>query len=190
MASPEATRRETPRAWRWGMFFVVLAVLAVTAMILPIVYNLNQQLRPEELRLAQQRWWEGGPSDYDLSYSIQYDRERLAERHVVLVREGQIVWASCEGELVAVSPTVGAALGVGAGAGSSGGRDIPSILAYLKELLRDQEQSQGRNFLVVAFDPKTGWPRRFVRRVRGSSTREEWNLRVWEAGALERMGRR
>jgi hypothetical protein len=37
---------------------------------------------------------------------------------------------------------------------------------------------------VAAFDPKDGYPRRFISRVRGTSTREEWNLRLWPAGTL------
>jgi hypothetical protein len=169
---------------------VLLAGLAVTAMVLPILYNLGQQLRPEQLKEARQLWREAGPADYDLTYSVQYDREPLAERHVVLVRGGRIVWASCEGEVVQVSPAIGALIGLAAGGHGQGGRDIPAIFAHLEDLLRQEGESKRRNLLVAVFDPKTGWPRRFIRRVSGTSTREEWLLGVWPAGELERRPRR
>ena len=176
------------RSRRWVPFFVLLCCLAVTGVVLPIVYNLGQQLRPEQLAAAKARWQQSGPADYDLTFTLKYDREPQAERHVALVRGGRVVWSSCEGELVQVSPAVGAAIGVAAGGSSRGGRDVPAIFAHLEALLAEGE-TQG-NFLVAVFDPKTGWPRRIIRRVRGTSTREEWNLRVWKPGEVERQARR
>ena len=176
------------RSRRWVPFFVILVGLAVTGVTLPIVYNLGQQLRPEQLAAAKALWAQSGPTDYDLTFTIKYDREPEAERHLVIVRQGRIVWASCEGELVQVSPALGAAIGVVAGGSSHGGRDVPAIFTHLEALLATGEK-QG-NFLVAVFDPKTGWPRRVIRRVRGTSTREEWNLRVWKPGEVERQARR
>lgn len=114
----------------------------------------------------------------------------MAERHVVLVRDGRIVWASCEGEVVQLAPPLGALLGVSAGGSNRGGRDVPAIFAHLDRLMQDQATAKRQNLLVAVFDPKTGWPRRIVHRVRGTSTREEWNLRVWPAGELERKATR
>src|SRR5262245_1791034 len=187
MASVSASRQVVSHSRAWVGFFLVLAGLAVTGVVVPIVYNLGQQLRPEQLAAAKDRWGREGSAEYDLTYTIQYDREREAERHVVVVREGRIVWASCEGEVVQVSPAVGAAAGVTAGAGLSGGRDVAAIFARLEELLAEEGESPRRNFLVAVFDPKEGWPRRIVWRVRGTSRREEWNLRVWPAGEVERQ---
>jgi len=180
--------RPAKRSLRWVAFFVILACLAVTGIVLPIVYNLGQQLRPEQLAAARERWELVGPADYDLTYTVKYDREPLAERHLVLVRDGKIVWASCEGEVVQVSPALGAALGVAAGGSGRGGRDVSAIFTHLEKLR--QEESAGRNFLVAVFDPKAGWPRRIIRRVGGTSAREEWDVRVWEPGELERRARR
>ncbi len=190
MASVAASRRVAARPRRWIVFFVLLAGLAALGVVLPIVYNLGQQLRPEQLAAAKELWGREGPADYDLTYTVQYDREREAERHVVVVRGGRVVWASCEGEVVQVSPAVGAAVGVTAGGTLRGGRDVPAIFARLEGLLAEEGEAGRRNFLVAVFDPKAGWPRRIIRRVRGTSTREEWNLRVWPAGEVERQARR
>lgn len=169
-------------------FFALLAGLVAAGITLPIVYNVGQQLRPEQLAAARQRWAEAGPADYDLTFTVQYDRERLAERHVVLVRDRRVVWASCEGEIVTVSPALGSLIGLPGAANQGPGRDVPAIFAHLEGLLA--EQGADRNFLVAVFDPKEGWPRRFIRRVRRSSTREEWNLRLWPAGELARKAQR
>ena len=48
-APPPAARRSR----RYLAFFAVLFVLAATGVALPIVYNLNQQLRPDELAAAR-----------------------------------------------------------------------------------------------------------------------------------------
>lgn len=182
------TARTEKRSRGWVVFFLILLGLAAAGVALPIVYNLGQQLRPEELAAAKARWEAEGPADYDLTYTVKYDREAQAERHVVVVRQGRIVWASCEGEVVQVSPALGALLGVAAGGTTRGGRDVAAIFARLEGLLG--EEGARRNFLVAAFDPKAGWPRRVVRRVRGTGTREEWDLRVWPAGELERRAGR
>ena len=56
------------RRWRrWVPFFLVLVALGAVAVVVPIVYNLRLQLRPEQLEQARQRWREQGPPDYDLS---------------------------------------------------------------------------------------------------------------------------
>jgi hypothetical protein len=176
-----------PSRWGWVVFFAVLGVLAAAAITLPIVYNLGQQLTPEMLAAARQRWRDHGPADYDLTFAIKYDREELPERHIVLVRGGKVVFASCEGEAVALAPALAAAVGLPAGGiGQGGARDVPAIFDHIEKLLNEKSTGQRRNFLVAVFDPHEGYPRRFIRRVRGTSTREEWDVRVWPAGALEK----
>lgn len=185
MALSAPVRSQKPRSRGWIVFFSLLVSLAGVAVTLPILYNLWQQLRPEQLVAARQRWQAVGPADYDLTYMVKYDGER-PERHIVLVRQGRVAWASCEGEVVQVAPGVGAVVGLTAGGSLRGGRDVPAMFARIQELLDEQDGSARRNFLVVLFDPTTGVPRKVVRRVRGTGTREEWNLRVWGAGELER----
>jgi hypothetical protein len=187
MEPSSAVPTPRPRSRAWVGFFVILVILAIVAMLLPIFYNLGQQLRPEQLQAARQRWRERGPSDYDLTFAITYDREPLPERHIVVVRGGKVVFASCEGEILSLSGALRTAAGLPAGGlGKTDGRDVPAIFDHIEALLREEGTAARRNFLVAVFDPKNGYPRRFIRRVRGSSTREEWNLRLWPAGTVER----
>ena len=182
---PPSDLARPTRSRGWIAFFAGLIVLAVTGVTLPIVYNIGQQLKAEELEAARERWQSSGPADYDLTFSIRYDRDQLAERHIVLVRDGMATFAVCEGEVVHAAPALGSLLGLaGVNAERQRPRDVPAIFRHIEDLLKDQEESDGKNFLVVAFDPKDGHPRRIVRRVRKSSIREEWQFRLWLPGEL------
>jgi hypothetical protein len=179
------------RSWGWIVFFVILTALCVVAITLPIVYNLGQQLRQEALDEARLRWREHGPDDYDLTFSVYIDRDRQPLRHLVLVRHGKAVFSTCEGEPVEFSPELSAALGLPlGGVGKSRGFTVPLLFDHLQNLLDEQQESEGKNFLVAVFDPTEGWPRRFVWRIRGTSRREEWNLKVWKPGELEEQAKR
>ena len=173
------------RSRAWIAFFAVLIAMAGAGVALPIVYNLRQQLTGDELEAARSRWDAAGPADYDLTFSIRYDGDQLAERHVVSVRDGKAALALCEGEVIYASSGVGSLLGL---AGYSGERqrprDMPAIFGHIANLLKEQEETGGKNFLAVAFDPKNGHPRRIVQRVRRSSTRQEWQFRLWLPGEL------
>src|SRR5262249_52823085 len=137
------------------------------------------------LEEARRRRAANGPADYDLTFSIQYDREPQAERHIVLVRGGRVEYAACEGQLRYVGAGIGALAGLPAG-GLRGGApvDVPGIFSRVERLLREAQERRGRDFLVATFHGEDGHPRRIIRRVRGTSTREEWNIRVWPAGSL------
>src|SRR5262245_66491076 len=116
------------KSWRWLVYFLVLVCLATAGVTLPIVYNLGQQLQPEQLEVAKERWQRNGPADYDLTYAITYDREKLAERHVVLVRGGRMVFASCEGEVVSLTPALSATIGLPLGGTAEG---VPGDVAAI-----------------------------------------------------------
>ena len=181
-AAPPCSRR---RSCAWIGYFALLAALGSIAVVTPIVYNLSQQLRQEQLDAARQRWRDNGPANYDLTYAVAYDGDPLAERHIVLVRGGKVVFASCEGEVRCLSPALGAAAGLPAGGlGKGDDLDVPAVFDHIAELLHEQSTASRGNFLVAVFDRKDGHPRRVVRRVRGTRTREEWNLRLWPAGEL------
>jgi hypothetical protein len=185
MHPPPVVPVSRPRSRAWVGYVMVLVLLSAVAATIPIVYNLGQQLRPENLETARQRWREHGPSDYDLTFAIRYDRERLPERHIVIVRGGKVVLAACEGEIQTLSPALQATAGMPAGGlCKDKGQDVPAILDHIADLLHEPDAN--RNFLVAAFDLADGHPRRIIRRVRASSTREEWNLRLWPADTLQR----
>jgi hypothetical protein len=171
---------------RWVGFFVVLALLSLTAMVLPIVYNLGQQLRREQWEAARQRWQERALRDYDLTFRVKLDRDLAQQRHVVRVRAGRVVVALVEGQVVFAEPALSGAIGLPfASATDAPPWSMEQIFAHLETLLREQEASGGRHFLVAVFDPSEGWPRRFVRRNRQTNQREEWDLKLWRVGELE-----
>ncbi|MBY0232916.1 MAG: hypothetical protein K2W96_26840 [Gemmataceae bacterium] len=178
------TRHHTPR-----LFFLVLAAMCVAAIALPIVYNLGQQLTQGQLDEAKARWREKGPEDYDLTFNIYQDRDPKPLRHLVAVRKGEVVFAAVEGVPSHVSPALGAALGLPMG-GKEPAFTVPLVFAHLQAMLDEEAEDGRKNFLVAVFDKETGFPRRFVRRVRRSSTREEWNLKVWKPGELDEEAKR
>ncbi len=82
------------RGWLW--YFLILAGLTVLAVVFLIWYNLSQQLRPEELAAARQRWQAKGLRDYRLTYTIKRG-EGAADSVVVVVRGGKTVSAAVNG---------------------------------------------------------------------------------------------
>src|SRR5262245_4015097 len=100
----------TPR--RWVPFFLTLAVLGTLAIALPLVYNLGQQLRPEQLEAARALWAERGPADYDLEVAVAFGRDARPQRYTVLVRGGRPVFSAGEDELQALAGPVSALAGL------------------------------------------------------------------------------
>ena len=54
------------RSWVW--FFAVLAALGIAAILIPLVYNVRQQLTPEQVAAARECWRADGPASYVLDY--------------------------------------------------------------------------------------------------------------------------
>jgi hypothetical protein len=160
------------------VFFLVLVVLAVVAAAVPVIVNLRQQLRPEQLDEARRSWQEHGPADYNLEYTVLRDRDPTPERYFVMVRGRRVVFVLGDGQVLHLDRSLGEAMGLPALAlaGEGAGHGIEAIFARMDELLREDEQSGRRNYAMAIFDPKDGHPRRFVHRVRGTDTREEWNI--------------
>src|SRR5262249_52219006 len=102
-------RTGTPH--RWVPLFLTLTLLGTLAIVLPLVYNLGQQLRPEQLEAARALWAEHGPADYDLEVAVALGRDTRPQRYLVLVRAGEPVFSAGEGELQALSAPVCALTG-------------------------------------------------------------------------------
>lgn len=175
----------------WIGFFAAMTVLAAVAVVLPYLYTESQQLRREQLAAAGARWAAHGPRDYDLSFTVQLDRDRVPGRYVVCVRDGRAVVAAFEGELCVVSPPLAALIGLPAGGQRSGDAlTVHDLFARLEALLAERDAAGRKDYLIAVFDPTDGSPRRFIRRVPRSSIREEWNVRVWPPGELARRAGR
>jgi hypothetical protein len=63
---------------------------------------------------------------------------------------------------------------------------VPAIFEHVESTLNTLKASGRRHFIVAVFDPHQGYPRRFVWRISGTKTREEWDVRLWPAGAIEK----
>jgi hypothetical protein len=158
------------RRQRWIGFFVVLSVLAAIAIVVPIVYNLSIQLRPEQLAEARRLWRENGPADYDLAYLVQTsgaDGEEQTQ-YQVKVRGGRTVYVEVNGEMVAAERTAKVAERYG----------VPELFDEIEAGLQRDAASGRRNFATAQFDPKDGHPFHYVHRVAGTKERVEWNVKM------------
>jgi hypothetical protein len=181
------------RRWRrWVPFFLVLVALGAVAVVVPIVYNLRLQLRPEQLEQARQRWREQGPPDYDLSCERKTtearEREPTTEEAFLRVRGGRVVRAVLDGEVFVWGD--GPALILGPGARALAAADVRewTVEGLFDRIEANLKGDAGtRNYAVAYFDSRDGHTTRYIRRVRGSREREEWNVRLTRPG--EKGGR-
>jgi hypothetical protein len=142
----------------WMLYFLVLALLSVVAVVVPIVYNLGLQLRPEQLAEARRHWAEAGPADYDLWIERRTTNpagETHQEGFVVHVRGGIV--ASPDGH----SDTV------------------EGLFEHIAaNLAADAARTDRRNYATASFASTDGHPTRYVHRSAGSKEREEWLIRL------------
>jgi hypothetical protein len=178
MPTPPRSRRSL----RWIGFFIVLAVSAAIAVIVPLVYNLTIQLRPEQLVEARRRWQVNIVSNYDLEYLVrttQSDQGRESA-YLVQVRSGQVVLVVCNSDVVYLDPALAVVVGLAVPALSSENPrqfGVPALFDEMEATLRQDESSGHRNFATAQFDPKDGHPFHYVHRVRGTKERVEWNIK-------------
>lgn len=165
----------------WIGFFVVLAVLAAIAIVVPIVYNLRIQLRPEQLSEARRLWRENGPADYDLAYLVQSsgaDGEEQTQ-YQVKVRGGRTVYVDVNGEVLGADPALGLDSGLPPLPAKVAERyGVPALFDEIEAGLQHDAASGQRNFATAQFDAKDGHPFHYVHRVGGTKERVEWNVKM------------
>lgn len=171
------------RSRLWIIFFVALAAMAVFALIVPIVYNLSIQLRPEQVVEARQRWLHNAPANYDLEYLVRTmngDQEE-ADTNLVQVRGGQVVLIIYNREVVYLDPSLGSVAGLGVQALSSENPrqfGVPALFDEMEAKLHQDESAGRRHFATAQFDPKDGHPFHYVHRVASTKERVEWNIKL------------
>lgn len=170
------------RPRQWIGFFVVLTVLAAIAVVVPLVYNLNVQLRPEQLLQARQRWREHEVQNYDLEYIVKLQNQTVQEDRTCLirVRSRQVVLIVENGEVIYLNPSLAGIAGLGVPALSQATPEKYVVAALFNEIeaaLHRDESSGRRNFVSAQFDPKDGHPQHYVHRDRSSKERVEWHIR-------------
>ena len=147
------------------------AALAAAAITLPLVYNLMIQLRPEELAAARQRWEANGPREYDLQFQekITENGEQTESDWSVKVRDGRPTAVSRDGQALPAAeyPNL----------------TVEGQFAEIERGLQlDLAEGARRNYATAAFDLHDGHPVHYVRRVRGSGERLEWNVNLSRPG--------
>ena len=168
----------------WVYFFVVLTTLGVVALVLPFLYNLRIQLKPEELAAARGKWQANGPRDYDLDLMRREDRQEAADEYHIKVRDGRVtsVVGRAEGILL-IDETVGLALGPCIRANPPPDNMPPCTVEEMfdemeRRLKRDVDSAGRRNYATAQFDTRDGHPHRYVHRVAGTKQRLEWIVKL------------
>ncbi|CAN5238658.1 hypothetical protein BH10PLA2_BH10PLA2_08500 [soil metagenome] len=140
--------RKRNRPWLW--YFVLLIVLSITAVVIQIWYARGRLLTLDKLQVAEQKWREHGPQNYNLNYS--YDKSGGKDEYHVEVRGGKVVSVTRNGQpleerLYRYS-------------------SVPALFGFAEDYLRqDQEDmklGKGRPYAFGDFHPQLGYVRRFV----------------------------
>jgi hypothetical protein len=147
-------------------FFLALVLLGAGAIVIPIVYNLRQQLTPEQLEAAKARWEAHGPASYNLTYMERVDSEEIGDRYEVKVRKGQVVELKVNKEPQKLPGARHLAM------------TIPQMFEQIQHHLSEEEGGKRRNFVTAHFDVQLGYPVRYVRRVHDSHSRLEWKVQL------------
>jgi hypothetical protein len=155
MAAPTRNRR-----WIW--FFVFLVVLAVAIPTVMIVVNLGQQLRPEQLAAARERWKKNGPPNYQMKYTIQKGDDASKDVYVVTVRGGRVRAATVNG--LAEPPDRFKYYGMSA------------LFEFIDRFLEIDAKGKHRVYARADFGAEDGRLLRFTRRVMGTPQRQEIRL--------------
>jgi hypothetical protein len=171
------------RSRRWIGFFLLLAALSAGAIVVPLVYNLSIQLRPEQLAEARRRWAENAPADYDLEYLIRTTHAGQDEegQYRVRVRGGRVVLVVDNGEVVYFDSSLAFVAGPGVLVMSTADVEhygVEALFAQIETALRLGESAGRRDFATAQFDPKDGHAFHYVHRVRGTKERVEWNVKM------------
>jgi hypothetical protein len=173
----------------WILFFLLLALAGAGAVVVPLVYNLRQQLQPEQFEAAQTRWKEHGTLDYDLLWEAKQNEDPRADEYHVVVRGGK-VWVVHINRDVLLAQELAIPLGGAGGPSVTAlatervpqrqltGYTVEGLFRIIKDNLRKNAESDGRNFATATFDTRDGHPTRYIYRVRRSPERLEWNIRL------------
>jgi hypothetical protein len=145
---------------RWIWFFLVLIGLGLVAMATLIVYNLGQQLKPEQLAAARRLWRERGWRSYQLAYTIKRGIDKNKDTYVVRVRAGKVVSSTVNGR--SEERRLFSARGMEA---------LFDDIERFQKL--DSEPGKPRTFTRARFDENNGALREYVRRVMGGQERTE-----------------
>lgn len=150
------------RNWIW--LFVVLGLLASAAIAINLTYNLQQQLRSEDLQAARTLWEKNGPKNYDLVIRKEVGSEKaVRETLAAKIRNGAAIDVTLNDQPLErrLWPEY----------------DVPGVFDWIEEFLRiDTKPGAPRSFCRARFDPADGHLLHYVRSVRGTGQRQELTI--------------
>ena len=154
-----------------GKRVFVIGLLAVATV--PVVYVVTrprsgEPLTRERLEEARARWAEKGPKDYSIDVEVRDARHRIE------VRDGKVVSMTTDGN--PVRP------------GAEEYWSVEGMFRFLSEELSNLRRSEaaygvqdpGDVVLRAEFDPRSGFPSRFLRHVQGQPRSLEWKAHLSE----------
>ncbi len=162
--------RKKNRLWVWYFVFVVIASVGLASFT--IMFNLRQQLKPEQLAAAQQRWKEQGPADYQMTYTKKLGDSDDMDTFVVKVRARKVVEVRMNGALLRDAegvPIVDERLQY---------HSMDRLLRDIERFLELDAKEGKKNFNVADFDEQSGALRTYVRRVMGTRERVAEEVKV------------
>jgi hypothetical protein len=173
VTEPSTDRRRAPPR-RWLIFFIVLALLGLAAILVPIVVNLWLQLTAEQIAEARQHWHEQAPADYDLEYLVQVETAgvKQEDEYAIAVRHGRAVLVLCNGEKLPLH--------------AASRRGVDGLLDEMERRLAEARTSGDRSYARASFDPRDGHPTHYVHRSRRAHQRIEWTLKLTRRQADDR----
>jgi hypothetical protein len=155
------------RGWVW--YLVIVAILAVGSAVTLVTYNLRQQLKPEQLAAAQEKWAKNGPRDYDMEFIKQGS---ATGTYRVRVRDGKVVYAEPDERSLAQKRAY---------------YSMPALFGYVADFLKEDSQPGARRAYAVAqFDPNDGHLIHYVRRVMGTNQRLEITVQLTPVAAAKK----
>lgn len=153
--------------WKW--FFAIVAALALAASIVLVVFNLRQQLTPEQLDAARQLWIGHGPASYTLIYTEKFSSQAGSEsknHYVVKVRDRKVTEVLVNGAPKEERLEY---------------HDMNGLFNEV-EAFQDKDSKEKRKvFCRASFDDNTGAIRSYVRYVPNSSERQQIDVESLEA---------
>jgi hypothetical protein len=159
----------TPKNNNWKWFFLIVAVLALAASIFLVVFNMRQQLKPEELEAARQLWIEHGPASYTLIYTEKFSSQagnELKNHYVVKVRDRKVTEVLVNGAPKEERLEY---------------HDMNGLFNEVEAFQDKDSKEKRRVYCRARFDDDTGAIREYVRYVPNSSERQQIDLELIEA---------
>jgi hypothetical protein len=157
---PGGPVRRSGKGWVW--FFVILALLTVTAIVINVRYNLSQQLTADHLAAARALWEQKGPRDYDLEYEQKGADPGVFVSHV---RDGKVVSLTRNSQ--PLEPRLYKYY------------DMAALFAYIEQFMKiDAEPGKPRTFVRAQFDSEDGHLVHYRRSVMGTQEWVELNVQL------------